>query len=125
MNVQSVLHPSRTSYQLTKTSDWRPLFCRRFPNPRSETVQLIDSIHYVDTEAEEVSRLEQSITNHLKQSFMKWRKTRRLLLSFYIGLKLCLTFTMIGPDGIVTVATFSEMFCTNWLEDRRFHRHQT
>lgn len=80
INVQSVMHPSRISYQLSKTCDWRPLFSRRFPNPRSETVQPTDSIRYVDTDVKDVGHLEQCISNHLKQSFMKWRKTRRCLI---------------------------------------------
>jgi len=77
VNVQPVMHPSRTSYQLSKASDWRPLYSRRFPNQRSETVQSTDDIRYVDTDVKEIARLEHSIANHLKQSFMKWRKTRR------------------------------------------------
>jgi len=76
VNSQSRSHPSQISYQLGKLSDWRPLFSRRLPNPRSESVQSLD-IQYVETSAKDVQRLEEAIANHLKQSFMKWRKTRR------------------------------------------------
>jgi hypothetical protein len=62
---------------LAKTSDWKPLFGRQqnhlLPPLRDELVV----INYSITNGKDVRKLEDAIAEHLKQSFMKWRKTQR------------------------------------------------
>ncbi|XP_057380224.1 coiled-coil and C2 domain-containing protein 2A-like [Daphnia carinata] len=77
VNTHFKIHPSQLQYQVSKEADWRPLFARRFPNPRLNTIQTPENLVYPATSAKDVRQLEEAIINHLKQSFMKWRKTTR------------------------------------------------
>jgi hypothetical protein len=85
-NVQPRRHPSQLQYSLNKVTHWRPLFGRQFANPRAASVQSTP-IEYQKTPMKFVRRLEEFIVDHLKQSFMKWRKTLRFV-TFHV-LELC------------------------------------
>nr|CAH0107288.1 unnamed protein product [Daphnia galeata] len=85
VNTHIKVHPSQLSYQVTKTNDWRPLFSRRYPNPRLATVQTPESLVYPTTNNKDVRQLEESVVDHLKQSFMKWRKTVRTKWNRHAG----------------------------------------
>ncbi|KAI9557976.1 hypothetical protein GHT06_014729 [Daphnia sinensis] len=77
VNTHLKIHPSQLQYQVGKDSDWRPLFSRRFPNPRLNTIQTPEKLVYPATSAKDIRQLEEAIIDHLKQAFMKWRKTSR------------------------------------------------
>lgn len=77
VNTHTKIHPSQLQYQVTKSADWRPLFSRKFPNPRLATIQTPERLVYPATNNKDVRQLEESVVDHLKQSFMKWRKTVR------------------------------------------------
>ena len=77
--------PSQLQYQVTKTSDWRPLFSRKFPNPHLATIQSPESLVYQTTDNKDVRQLEESVVEYLKQSFMKWRKTVRTKWNRHAG----------------------------------------
>lgn len=79
MNVQQQrLHPSQLQCtNLAKTSDWWPLFGRQQIHllPAAPTDEFV--INYSITNCKDGRKLEEMIAEHLKQSFMKWRKTQR------------------------------------------------
>ncbi|XP_077547771.1 coiled-coil and C2 domain containing 2A [Haemaphysalis longicornis] len=75
-NVQKHDHPSRLSYNLSKTSHWKPFFTKGKTPPTLESVQPSE-LTYEPTDASYVTKLQQKIEFALKESVMKWRKRFR------------------------------------------------
>ncbi|XP_049275835.1 coiled-coil and C2 domain-containing protein 2A-like [Rhipicephalus sanguineus] len=75
-NVQKHEHPSRLSYNLSKSSHWKPFFAKGKAPPSLDSVQPSE-LSYEPTDPLYVSRLQQKIEYALKESVMKWRKRFR------------------------------------------------
>ncbi|XP_075526800.1 coiled-coil and C2 domain containing 2A [Dermacentor variabilis] len=75
-NVQKHEHPSRLSYNLSKSSHWKPFFAKGKVPPTLDSVQPSE-LSYEPTDNSYVSRLQQKIEYALKESVMKWRKRFR------------------------------------------------
>ncbi|XP_075730472.1 coiled-coil and C2 domain containing 2A [Rhipicephalus microplus] len=75
-NVQKHEHPSRLSYNLSKSSHWKPFFAKGKVPPTLDSVQPSE-LSYEPTDPSYVSRLQQKIEYALKESVMKWRKRFR------------------------------------------------
>ncbi|XP_074594810.1 coiled-coil and C2 domain containing 2A [Brevipalpus obovatus] len=72
-NAQKQEHPNRLNYDLTKTSDWRPLFNRKFPNPRLPTVQP-ETINFESPDPEYVRQLQIELERNLSECLIEWRE---------------------------------------------------
>ncbi|CAM1295274.1 CC2D2A (predicted) [Pycnogonum litorale] len=75
-NIQAYDDPSQTSFDLSKTSYWKPFFSRSFPNPGLSSVQL-QELPYFQTDEEYVRRKQDEIWKSLRDNFMKWRRHSR------------------------------------------------
>ena len=71
-NIQPYEQPSRLSYDLSNTSQWRPFFGKSFPNPGLGSVQP-ESLYYIPTETSYVQRLQDRIERVLKERMKEWR----------------------------------------------------
>ncbi|CAF0923544.1 unnamed protein product [Adineta steineri] len=74
-NIQDQDLPSRMSFDVTNTKQWRPFFDRSFPRENAlwTSVQPND-LHYEATRGDDVILLEKSIYEILRDKFIEWRE---------------------------------------------------
>lgn len=71
-NIQLHEKPSQLSFDLSKTSNWKPFFHKGFLNPGLPSIQP-DSLVYMETNETETMRLQEKIESELKKKISEWR----------------------------------------------------
>ncbi|KAK2193952.1 hypothetical protein NP493_4g07008 [Ridgeia piscesae] len=71
-NIQPHCQPCRMQFDLTNTKNWKPFFCRAFPNPGLSSVQPAQLLYY-PTDQTYVIDLQDRIETTLKRKVMDWR----------------------------------------------------
>nr|CAB3228105.1 coiled-coil and C2 domain-containing protein 2A [Phallusia mammillata] len=72
-NLQTLEKPSRTRFNLLNTSDWKPFFSSKFPNPGTLPTVQPDILHYSPADRAFVSGLTDQIERTLKERIASWR----------------------------------------------------
>uniref|UniRef100_X1Z7B6 C2 domain-containing protein n=1 Tax=Capitella teleta TaxID=283909 RepID=X1Z7B6_CAPTE len=71
-NIQPNDQPSRITFDLSNTSNWRPFFHKGCPNPGLSSVQP-ENLIYFTTEKSSVIDIQERIERQLKEKIMEWR----------------------------------------------------
>ncbi|XP_071836357.1 coiled-coil and C2 domain-containing protein 2A-like [Apostichopus japonicus] len=71
-NIQVNAEPSRIDFDVSKTSNWKPLFTKSFPNPGLSSIQPPELVYH-ETDAEFVAELQDKIEKKLRDCVMDWR----------------------------------------------------
>ncbi|KAL1433694.1 hypothetical protein MTO96_012231 [Rhipicephalus appendiculatus] len=111
-NVQKHEHPSRLSYNLSKSSHWKPFFAKGKVPPSLDSVQPSE-LSYEPTDPSYVSRLQQKIEYALKESVMKWRKRFRTSWNRYASQVL----RKILPRQVTLESMASASTCTDDIQE--------
>ncbi len=71
-NIQPNAQPSRISFDLSNTSNWKPFFHKGFPHPGLSSIQP-ENLIYIPTNKIEVLDIQEKIERTLKEKIMEWR----------------------------------------------------